>query len=301
MRLSDVVTGLSGKLLSDGEFKSIAFATEQEQSWFLTFLEKEKFLGALDNPNISCVLTTEELAAKLPDHIQGIFVCAKPKAALFELHNRLAKHEEYVGPSFPTVIGKDCDISPLAVVDKQNVVIGDRVTIEPFVVIKGRVTIGDDVIMRSGAVIGCKGFSFSKSENGENQSVIDTAQIVIEDHVEIFEQVAISTGIFPWEKTIIGRNTKIDTQSFIAHGSHIGHDCLIVAGTRCCGNCHIGRDVWIGAGAVICNRMAIGDSARISLGAVVTKDVPAGATVSGNFAIDHQKFLRNLKESIKEQ
>lgn len=300
MRLSDVVKGLSGTLLTDGEFQSIAFATEREQQGFLTFLEKEKFLGALENPNISCVLTTEELAPRIPAHIQGVFVCSRPKAALFGVHDHLTNSEEYTGPSVPTVMGKDCEISPLAAIDRQNVVIGDRVRIEPFAVIKGRVTIGNDVTIRSGAMIGCKGFSFSKDEEGRNVSVTDTARIVIEDHVEIFEQVAISTGIFPWEKTIIGENTKIDAQCHVGHGAHIGCNCLLAEGSRCCGNSRIGDHVWIGIGAIVSNRVCVGSGARVSIGAVATKDVPAGVTVSGNFAIDHQKFLRNLKESIKE-
>lgn len=300
MRLSEAVKGFSGHLVSDGDFASIAFATEQEPNNFLTFLEKEKFLGALDNPNISCVLTVPELADKIPSHIQGVFTCKQPKAVLFEIHNSLANDASYTGKSFATQIGESCTISPLCHIDPYNVVIGNNVIIEPFAVIKGRVRIGNNVVIHSGAMIGCKGFSFSKDVTGRNCSVIDTAQIEIHDHVELFEQVTLSTGIFPWEKTVIGENTKIDTQSFIAHGSKIGRNCLIVAGTICCGNCRIGDDVWLGASAVISNRITVGDNARVSLGAVVTKDVPPAMTVSGNFAIEHQRFLMNLKEAIKE-
>ena len=173
-------------------------------------------------------------------------------------------------------------------------------TIEPFVVIKGRVIIGNDVTIRSGAVIGCKGFSFSKDAQGQNVSVEDTARIIIEDHVEIFEQVAISTGIFPWEETRIGENTKVDAQCHIGHGAHIGRNCLLAEGSRCCGNSRVGDHVWVGVGAIVSNRVRVGDGARVSLGSVVTKEVPAGQTVSGNFAIDHQKFLSNLKKSLEE-
>lgn len=52
-------------------------------------------------------------------------------------------------------------------------------------------------MIRSGAVIGCKGFSFSKDEDGNNVSVVDTAKIILKDGVEIFENVTISIGIFP--------------------------------------------------------------------------------------------------------
>lgn len=301
MVLSDAVKGISGTLISDGDFDCIAFATEGEQQNFLTFLEKEIFFSALDNPNISCVLTTPELAARIPAHIQGVFLCAYPKATLFQIHNALAAEETYVGKSFDTQIGRDCTLSPLAVIDSKNIVIGNRVTIEPFVVLKGRVKIGNDVIVRSGAVIGCKGFSFSKDEAGNNISVLDTALIEIQDHVEVFEQAAISTGLFPWEKTVIGENTKIDAQCHVGHGAHIGKNCLLAEGCRCCGNSRVGDNSWIGVGAVVSNRVRIGQNCRVSIGAVATKEVPDGMIVTGNFAIPHGTFLRNLKESIKER
>lgn len=300
MYLSEAVRGLPGNLISDGEFRCLAFATEREQTSFLTFLEREKFLPSLENPNISCVLTTPELAERIPAHIQGVFSCGRPKAALFEIHNSLSTQEEYVGKAFPTRIGKDCCISPLAAVDRENVIIGDRVTIEPFAVVKGRVIIGNDVIIRSGAVVGCKGFSFSKDEAGNNIPVTDTAQIVLEDRVELFEQVVISTGIFPWEQTVIGANTRIDSQCHIGHGAHIGKNCLIAEGGKCCGNSRIGDNVWVGVAAVVSNRVSVGSGARVSIGAVVTKDVPAGETVTGNFAIPHRTFMRNLKMSLLE-
>ena len=120
MVFSEAVRTLSGRLVSDGEFRCLSFATEQGQTEFLTFLEREKFLPFMENPGISCVLTTPELAERIPAHVQGVFLCERPKAALFEIHNRLSDLEEYAGPSFPTKIGKDCRISPLAAIDAEN-------------------------------------------------------------------------------------------------------------------------------------------------------------------------------------
>ncbi len=300
MKLSTAVKGLTGRLISDGEFRCLAFATEREQTSFLTFLEREKFLPSLENPNISCVLAAPELADRVPPHIQGVFVCERPKAALFQLHNSLASQAEYTGPSFPTKVGKDCRISPLAAIDPENVVIGDRVTIEPFAVVKGRAVIGNNVVIRSGAVVGCKGFSFTKDAEGVNLPVIDTASVILEDDVELFDLSAVSAGIFPWEKTVIGRNSKIDTRCFIAHGTRIGENCLVAAGGLCCGNSRVGDNAWIGAAAVVSNRVSVGGGARVSIGAVATRDVPAGETYTGNFAIPHRTFLRNLKLSLAE-
>lgn len=301
MKLSSVSAYLDGTLLRDGDFYKLAFATERDQTGFLTFLEREKFLPTLcENTGVSCVLCTPELADQLPERL-GVFVCSRPKAALFQLHNGLAQKESYTGAHFPMRCGSDCTISPLAVIPEQDVIIGNRVTIEPFVVLKGRVTIGDDVIIRSGSVIGCKGFSFSKDEQGRNISVVDTAEIVLRSHAEIFENVCISTGIFPWEQTVIGENTKVDAQCHIGHGAHIGTNCLLAEGSRCCGNSRVGDHTWIGVGAVVSNRVRVGANSRVSIGAVATKDVPAGQTVTGNFAIDHARFMQNLKASVASQ
>ena len=44
----------------------------------------------------------------------------------------------------------------------------------------------------------------------------------------------------------------------------------------------IGANVWIGGGAILLPGIRIGDDAVIGAGSVVTRDVPAGAMVSGN-------------------
>ena len=44
----------------------------------------------------------------------------------------------------------------------------------------------------------------------------------------------------------------------------------------------IGCDVWIGGGAIILPGVSIGDGAVIGAGSVVTRNVEAGATVTGN-------------------
>ena len=44
----------------------------------------------------------------------------------------------------------------------------------------------------------------------------------------------------------------------------------------------VGANVWIGGGAILLPGIRIGNDAIIGAGSVVTRDVPAGATVSGN-------------------
>ncbi|OED48038.1 maltose acetyltransferase [Rhodobacteraceae bacterium (ex Bugula neritina AB1)] len=51
----------------------------------------------------------------------------------------------------------------------------------------------------------------------------------------------------------------------------------------------LGRDVWIGGGAILLPSVTIGDGAIVGAGSVVTRDVAAGATVTGNPARPRQK------------
>ena len=301
MKLSDVVGQFSGKMVSDGTFTSVAFATDPLDVPFLTFFEKEKFAPFLQNPHISCVLTRAEYLSMVPSHVQGIFLCEDPKFTLFQIHNELTRSVDYIGETTKTVIGEGCSISPLAYIASENIVIGNHVTIEPFAVIKGRTTIGDNVVVRSGAMIGCKGFNFSKDSRGEIHSVIDAGRVVIENNVELFEGSIVTSGMFPWNRTCIKRNTKVGPKCVIGHGSIIGKNCWVAARAFCCGNSRIGDNVWIGVGGIVSNRITVEENARVSIGSVVTKNVPTGQTVTGNFAIEHKVFMSNLKRSIEEK
>lgn len=304
MKLSEIAIKFGGRVVADGCFDTLAFGTSRPGKPFLTFLEKDKFLQALlENEQASCVLTREEYAEVLQDAGKGVLICKAPRAKLFEIHNNLLQSstDSYAIPCKRTTIGQDCQISPLAYIAPNNVTIGDRVTVEPFAVIRENVTIKNDCIIHANAVIGGKGFSFAMSEEGERIGIHDGGEILLEELCEVFELAQISTPPFPWEKTILSTGVKLDAQTHVGHGAHIGAHTLVAEGGRVCGNARIGSDCWIGVGAIVSNRVSVGDRARVSLGAVVTKDVPAGTTVSGNFAIEHQRFLKNLKQSLKDE
>ena len=65
----------------------------------------------------------------------------------------------------------------------------------------------------------------------------------------------------------------------------------------------IGNNVWISSGSIVLFGVEIGDNAVIGAGSVVTKDVPAGAYVSGNPARNLSGFVQKAwglsdKESV---
>lgn len=151
----------------------------------------------------------------------------------------------------------------------------------------------------SGVIIG--GQSFNVVHDGPDKEFLacDGGCVLIEEGVEICSRSHVARGILEKDVTTVGAYSKVDTMAQIGHGTVIGRQTRIAAGAVISGNCVIGSHVWIGVNATISNRIVVGDRARVSLGSVVTKDVPAGGTVSGNFAIEHQRFLKNLKASIE--
>lgn len=281
------------------EFNSLGLAGYNKGDRVCTFIENEKYIKELTN-NIGVVLTTQDIAEKMEinDANFGVCIVEKPKITYFLIHNYLTSLEEYVGTSRATYIGENCKISDTAVISPNNVKIGDNVLIEDFVVIKENTIIGDNSIIRAGCKIGGEGFEF-KVNDSATFGVKHVGGVVIGKNVEIQYNSCIDKAIYPWDDTIIGDFTKIDNLVHIGHAVKIGKRSMIVANSGIGGRVMIGDDAWIGFGAIIRNGITIGNKARINMGSVVTKSVDNNTHVSGNFAIEHDKYIKHVKEISK--
>ncbi|MCI9313491.1 MAG: UDP-3-O-(3-hydroxymyristoyl)glucosamine N-acyltransferase [Lachnospiraceae bacterium] len=297
MYLSDVTKGIEGKLIRDGEFQTLEYCTGRLEVPFLTFMGNPRFVDKM-SPYVSCVLCSAQLADMLPESIAGVFICESPKENFQVIHNRLSRDEAYCLPVTPNKIGEGCVISERASIAGNNVEIGDRVIIEDHVTIYDHVKIGNDCVIRSGAVIGGKAFTFARTGDNRILGMEDLGQVVLGDRVEVFSLAHVAKGILPTDTTYIGDDVKIDALVQIGHGSVIRERTLIAEGAVIAGNVYIGEDSWVGVNAAVSNRIRIGGHARVSLGSVVTKDVADGQTVTGNFAIEHADFIRNLKDMM---
>lgn len=283
-------------LISDGEFDSLEQCTRIHGEMALTFLESPKYLSALENPGISCVICTPEIQQQVPVHIAGVAVTETPKAAFFRIHNFLVCHRE----KRPSIIDPSAAVSPLAYVAPYNVEIGPGVEIQPFVTVNENSILMENVRVCSGTVIGAQGYTVVKESGDRAFIVLDAGKTVLEQGVQIGSNCNIECGAMQYDITRIGAYSMIDNGVLVGHGSVIGRRGLVAAETIISGNCVFGDRLWIGVNATISNAVTVGDDVRISLGAVVTRDVPSGETVTGNFAIPHRIFMRNLKDSVKE-
>lgn len=284
------------KIINEKPFEYLALTASEIIQPNCVFLDSEKYIAAISD-SVSMVLTVEELVSVLSDKKYGLCVVENPRELFFELHNFLAKEKEYCRAEYKTTIGEQCAISPLSYISESNVTIGNNVVIEEFASIKKDVSIGDNSIIRAGVVIGGDGFEFKRTDSSILK-VAHSGGVIIGKNVEIQYNSCVDKGVYPWDNTIIGDNCKIDNLVHIAHAVKIGNNVMVVANSGIGGRTEIKDGTWIGFAATVINGIKIGRNARANIGSVVTKSVPDGGSVSGNFAIEHQRFLSNLKKSI---
>lgn len=297
-RISDFLneTCVKHELTADGEFEALEQCTRIRGKASLTFLENKKYIDALQNENISCVLCTPEIGKRLPPHIKGAVVTEQPKVLFFQM----LKNQHACRELRPTVIAPGADISPLAYVAPYNVVIERNVTVEPFVVINEGSILREGTRVCANSVIGAQSYTVIKESSSRAFIATDLGRTVLEEGVQIGSNCTIERGTLEHDATILKPYCMLDNGVLIGHGTVVGERSLIAAETIVSGNCIFGDRIWIGVNGTISNAISIGDDARVSLGAVVTKDVPAGETVTGNFAINHRRFISNLKQSTME-
>ncbi|HOZ86497.1 MAG TPA: UDP-3-O-(3-hydroxymyristoyl)glucosamine N-acyltransferase [Bacteroidia bacterium] len=166
------------------------------------------------------------------------------------------------------------------VIIKENCVIGNNVRILQNTIIYANTVVEDNVIIGANNVIGNYGFGYEKDKEGHHALMPHLGNVVIKSGVEIGNNNCIDRAVLG--STIIGRHTKIHNFVQVAHGVHIGENCLVTANVTISGSTIVGNNVWLGPGVTIANKIKIGNFSYLSMGAVIFSDVPEGATMVGN-------------------
>jgi UDP-3-O-[3-hydroxymyristoyl] glucosamine N-acyltransferase len=173
----------------------------------------------------------------------------------------------------------------------KNAKVGADCIIYPNVTLREKVIVGDRVIIHSGTVIGSDGFGYTKVGE-EHIKIPQTGTVVIEDDVEIGACVTVDRARF--DRTIIGKGTKIDNLVQIAHNVQLGKNCLVIALAGIAGSTVLEDNVIIAGQVGVAGHLRVGAGAIAMAGSGVINDVPAGATLFGYPADDHKKTWRNL-------
>lgn len=262
-----------------------------------TFVENIKYMDDVIKSGVSGILCTEETADAVCGISDiGIAVTDNPRIAFFELYNRFV--DMNVTPPVKTHIGENARIHPSVIIPENNVHIGNGAHIGAYTVIEEGVHIGDNVFIEPACRVGMSAFYHIYS--GEDHVFVKSSGTLrIEDNVSIHSGTSLEKGAMGGE-TYIGNDVSIDNNVLVGHDSILEDNVRVAGGSTIAGGVFIGKKTQLGVGVSIAPNVHIGKGSQISVGAAVTKEVPDGVRYSGNFAIEHSAFLKDLKKRLKE-
>ncbi len=148
--------------------------------------------------------------------------------------------------------------------------IGDDCQFAPRVTIGARCLVGNRVILHSGVVLGSDGFGFEFSE-GKHVKIPQTGVVQVEDDVEIGANTTIDRARFG--RTWIQAGTKIDNLVQIAHNVVIGKHCLLVSQAGISGSTRLGNYVTLAGQVGIVGHIEIGDQSVVGAKSGVSKSI----------------------------
>jgi len=299
--LNEIAKLIDGEVIGNGDIlingaSGIREAAEGE----ITFLANSKYSSLMDKTRAAAIITSNDAQATT----KPIIITQNPSLAFIKIISMFTPDDaghphgiDYTVVMGKNVsLGKDVTIGAYSVIG-DNVTLGDNVIIYaacyighqtkigaqtliyPHVSIRERISIGRGVIIHSGAVIGSDGFGFATIK-GAHHKIPQVGTVEINDDVEIGANVTIDRARF--DKTVIGRGTKIDNLVQIGHNVIIGENSLIVAQVGIAGSAIIGNNVTLGGQVGLVGHITIGDNAIVTGQSGVAKSVPADTMVSGS-------------------
>ncbi len=309
--VGEIAKLIHGEVLGDANIviKGVC-GIKEAKAGDITFLANLKYASLLEKTKASAVIVPKNITVEGKSAI-----CVDNPSIAFSKTVSLFLEQEIkpfrgVHPTViigqDTVIGKDVSIGPYTVIESkailgdrttiyshcyvgQQTAIGDDCLIYPNVSIREKIFIGHRVIVHSGTVIGSDGFGFVNVD-GIHKKIPQIGIVVIEDDVEIGANVTIDRARF--EKTFIGRGTKIDNLVQIAHNVIIGENCIIVSQSGISGSVTIEKGAILAGQAGIAGHLTIGEGAVVASKSGVSSSVPPHTIVFGYPARPHMEAKR---------
>lgn len=299
---------VEGKVIGDQSVIVSGFSSiDHAQKGELTFLSNLKYLPQLSKTNASVILVGSGVVVEGKTVIQTenpSLAFSKIISALFpqaQFHPKGIHSSAVV--SKKAILGKNVSVGAHVVIEDEAVIgddviiyagcyvgggvrIGRQCVLYPNVVLREGTVIGNKVVIHSNTSIGTDGFGYEQV-NGKHEKISQIGIVVIEDDVEIGSNVTIDRARF--DKTLIGRGTKIDNLVQIAHNVVIGENCIIIAQVGISGSCVIGKNSILAGQAGLAGHLTIGENSIIAAQAGVIKSLPPGSKVSGYPAKPHEE------------
>ncbi|NQT28420.1 MAG: UDP-3-O-(3-hydroxymyristoyl)glucosamine N-acyltransferase, partial [Candidatus Omnitrophica bacterium] len=278
LTLKEIAHLVKGELVGDPNVSITGISGIKEaKEGDITFLANSKYASLVETTKAAAIITSRETV----ETSKPLIKTDNPSIAFTKVVSLAAsddiKHPKGIHPtaviSSNAQIAKDVAIGAYTVVEDgveigagsiiysgcylgRQAKIGEKCLIYPHVSIRERIEICDRVIIHSGAVIGSDGFGFDMV-GGAQEKIPQIGTVSIEDDAEIGANVTIDRARF--DKTIIGKGTKIDNLVQIAHNVITGENCIIVAQAGVSGSTTLGKGVVLAGQAGIVGHINIGD------------------------------------------
>ncbi|PHS33775.1 MAG: UDP-3-O-(3-hydroxymyristoyl)glucosamine N-acyltransferase [Sulfurovum sp.] len=270
----------------------------------LSFFTDSKHVSELPSTNAAAVFIDEKHAKLLP--ASTIALITDEAYLKLALASKYFSHKITTKGMYPN-LGEGSDIDKYARFGK-NVTLGKNVTVMAGCYIGDNVTIGDDTllypnvvlyhgtlvgqrcIIHAGTVIGCDGYGFAHTKQGEHIKIYQNGNVVVEDDVEMGANCTIDRAVFG--TTYIRQGTKLDNLIQIGHNCDIGEYTLLAAQVGLAGSTTLGRNVVMGGQSAAAGHLEIGAFSTIAGKGGVTKSLEGGKTYAGFPAIEHRMWLK---------
>jgi UDP-3-O-[3-hydroxymyristoyl] glucosamine N-acyltransferase len=277
----------------------------------LTFIVDPKYVGYLPKTKASAVLIKADIKAE--SKIPQIRV-PDPREAIMKLAQAFGPPPiEYEPGVHPTAIVADdailgdavsvrqyAVIEPGATIGNNTVIgahcyighyskVGNGCMLYPRVTLRERVTIGNRVIIHPGTVIGPDGFGYDQVD-GKHVKIPQIGTVVIEDDVEIGANTCIDRARF--DKTTIGKGTKIDNLVQVAHNCEVGENSILCGASGLSGSSKLGKNVILAGQAGVAGHVKIGDNIIIGAQAGVMNNLEKPGFYIGSPATPHIAYKK---------
>jgi UDP-3-O-[3-hydroxymyristoyl] glucosamine N-acyltransferase len=317
MKLQDLADQLQCRLEGSGnpgdiDIRRVA-GIEHAQPGDLTFLDNPRYGAFLRTTRASAVIVTAAqaipagaaLGVLRSDHPYTTFARAvalfAPASAQKPGIDPLSSvaSDATIGPGasigpFVTVgagasIGARTIVFPHAAIGA-GVHVGDDCLVYAHVSLRDRVIIGHRAILHDGVVIGSDGFGFAKQADGTHLKIPQTADVVIEDDVEIGANTTIDRPAVG--ETRIRAGTKIDNLVHVAHGVTVGRRVIFAAQVGVSGSTVVEDDVILAGQVGVAGHLRLGKGVMATAQSGIPSSIDAGQYVSGSPAIPHRDWLK---------
>lgn len=309
--LAEIAKAIGGRVVGDEQIAITGVSGIKEaKEGDLTFLANPKYLPLAKSTLASVIIVAHNVTIEGKSVIQTDNPSLSFAKVVGMIKEDLTPKLKGVHPTAVVapgvVIGENAGIGPHVVLEPgvkvgrdsvicagvylgQKSSVGERCLIYPNVTVREEVTIGNNVIIHSGTVIGSDGFGYVQVGE-EHVKIPQNGVVIVEDDVEIGACVTVDRARF--ERTVIGRGTKIDNLVQIAHNVQIGRNCLIISQVGIAGSAVLGNNVTIAGQVGVTGHITVGDRVVVGAQSGITKSVPAGAKMFGTPADDYKETIR---------